>query len=128
VHCAGDLLSHCCDSPFFSAQTWIYLRIEELGGRVVYAASTSSPPLLLRRTASSPFYLQDLWRSMLQLLMPTHGSQQQKDKYEDDDDTNQQQYVYDTCVVVDCSQWLDAMAACTKARSVRFELYIPFPP
>lgn len=25
-------------------------------------------------------------------------------------------YVYDTCVVVDCAQWLDSMAACAKAR------------
>jgi len=25
-------------------------------------------------------------------------------------------YIYDTCVAVDCSQWLDAMASCTKAR------------
>lgn len=25
-------------------------------------------------------------------------------------------YMYDTCVAVDCPQWLDAMAACTKAK------------
>ena len=26
-------------------------------------------------------------------------------------------YVYDTCVVVDCAQWLDAMASCAKVNA-----------
>lgn len=99
--------------------TLFFTRIEELGGRVLYASSPSPSTSLDKRRChlvSSLFRsLQKFWPRKLSTVQEGDG-----DDYDTEDDEasavveTTQRYVYDTCVVVDCAQWLDAMAACTK--------------
>ena len=104
-------------------------RIEELGGRVIYA---SSPVKSEHHSNSSAIATSPFIRTMLQHLFGacskywntqniTSSGSRGIDQSQQLSQQQQQQpictrYIYDTCVVVDCTQWSDAMNACTLAQ------------
>lgn len=102
-----------------------------MGGRVIYASSPvyveqegfcseSSVASILSRGLALPW----TWLSSFAM------SKSKEDGYSSSSSGNNSQnglrakgpeppgvrYIYDTCVAVDCTTWLDAMASCTKAK------------
>ncbi len=104
---------------------------------MLYASSPSQTASMLdRRRFHRSSFVSSLFQSLVQKLWKNReeDNEDEDDDYCDSDaDHSHQQgaevpgtvrYVYNTCVLVDCAQWLDSMAACTKARFPDVEIRV----
>ncbi len=107
-------------------------RVDEMGGRIIYASSPVQQDdedwLEYRQFQFLGSWTSRSWR----WLFSKDGAKQSAEPPGTDEKVDSSpgrsnsssgggahprvRYIYDTCIAVDCSQWLDAMASCTKAR------------